>query len=189
MQLKDLIDKNGHCEIPEGTAAISDFALYHCTQLKSVRIPDSCTRIGRRAFSYCTSLKSVRIPDSVTEIGGWAFSRCTALKSVRIPDSVTKIGDWAFYCCSSLKSVSIPDSCTAIGDWAFYRCTVLPSVELAHHTAIRVDKDLLQISCKCERLGWWESGEGKAFAMANGYTKRQRTEAIEQLRKLCNFKT
>ena len=39
MQLKDLIDENGHCEIPEGTAEIPVYAFSGCDALKSVHIP------------------------------------------------------------------------------------------------------------------------------------------------------
>ena len=162
MKLKDLIASNGHCEIPEGASAIP-----------------------AGAFDGCAALKSVRIPDSVTEIGRWAFAGCTQLKSVRIPDSCTRIGGYAFSCCTALASVRIPDSCTAIGDFAFYGCTALPSVKLPRHTAIRVSGDWLQCGCKCERLRWWESDKGKAFAERNGYTEAEYATAIEQLRKLC----
>ena len=166
MQLKDLIDANGHCDIPEGTTAIPADAFRGCTALASVRIPDSCTRIG-----------------------DCAFYGCTALASVRIPDSVTEIGDWAFHGCASLESVVVPASVTSIGALAFSRCTALPSVELAHHTAVRVSGDWLQCGCKCARLGWWESEKGREFAEENEYTEAEYEAAIEQLRQLCACKT
>ena len=161
MQLKDMIDANGHCEIPEGTTAIPAEVFYGCTALKSVWIPGSVTEIGDNAFRGCTSLKSVQLPDSCTHIGGFAFSHCTALTSVRIPAAITEIYIYAFY-----------------------RCTSLPLVELPHQTAIRIDKDWLQCGCKCARLGWWESEKGREFAMANEYTGAEYTAAIEQLRQL-----
>ena len=165
MLLRDMIDANGHCEIPEGTKAIQVDAFCGCISLKSVRIPDSCARIG-----------------------GFAFSGCTALASVTIPDSVTAIGYSAFRFCSLLKSVVIPVSVAAIGDNAFRGCTSLPSVELTLHTAVLVDEDWLQIGCKCQRLQWWESGDGMEFAMWNGYREEEYEAAIKKLRKLCNCK-
>lgn len=95
-----------------------------------------------------------------------------------IPRGVTSIGDCAFCGCTGLTSVTIPDSVTSIGGWAFDGCTSLTSVTLAHHVALHVCGPWWQIGCKCARLDWWAGADGKALALANGYTAEEYNQAI-----------
>ena len=109
MQLNDMIDENGHCEIPDGTTAVPIKAFAYCARLKSVRIPDSVTYISAYAFRDCTALKSVRIPDSVAAIGEWAFDSCTALPSALLArhTAILVSGDW----------LQIGCQCARLGWW------------------------------------------------------------------------
>ena len=78
----------------------------------------------------------------------------------------------------------IPSSVTKISDYAFARCAALESVRLGHHDALRMYSDWFQIDCKCARLAWWESPDGRAFARDNGYTDKQTNAGLKALRKL-----
>lgn len=139
--------------IPDGVAAICNYAFNNCSSLQSVTIPNSVTSIGDSAFNYCRSLQSITIPNSVTSIGDAAFSYCTSLQNITIPDSVINIGAQAFsYCtslinfsipgnvstikfetfgdCNALRSVTISDGVTRIDSSAFYYCTSLQSINI-----------------------------------------------------------
>lgn len=127
MNLRDYIDENGKCVIPEGVTEIEDDAFHGCTNLKDVTIPKSVRVIGKWAFLGCTGLTSLSIPSGVSIIRRWAFMGCTGLTSIKIP-RVRLIGDWAFSECTGLVSVEIPDSVAEIGHGAFDGCTGLASV-------------------------------------------------------------
>jgi hypothetical protein len=59
--------------IPNGTAAIGDFAFTFCDGLTSITIPDGVISIGEHTFSACDNLVSVSVPDSVNSIGFGSF--------------------------------------------------------------------------------------------------------------------
>lgn len=59
--------------IPEGTAAISDYAFYGCDTLAYLYIPESVTAIGQYAFYDCASLTSISLHDNIETIGDSAF--------------------------------------------------------------------------------------------------------------------
>ena len=103
--MKYEIDRNGHCEIPQGETSIGYCATENYANLVSITIPNSVTNIDDYAFTGCANLISVTIPSSVERIGNYAFWRCTNLSSVTVPDSVTRIGDFAFQSCANLKTI------------------------------------------------------------------------------------
>ena len=153
MDLKTLIDFNGHAEIPEGTDKIPQRAFKDCKELKSITLPTSVSVIQSSAFEKCESLTSISIPDSVKRIGRncfkdcqnltevmlpqgitlvdyGLFSGCENLKEIVIPEGVTNLGDCVFYGCFSLTSISLPDRLEVIGEECFYGCRSLKSVLL-----------------------------------------------------------
>ena len=69
-------------EIPEGTEAVKEYALYKCPTVENVVIPDSVTAIGNMAFAECTNLKSVTIGSGVTTIGDYAFQNAVNLEEI-----------------------------------------------------------------------------------------------------------
>ena len=62
--------------VPDGVAAISNFAFETCRNLTKVVISNSVTSIGEWTFFDCRNLLRVFIPKSVTIIGLGAFSEC-----------------------------------------------------------------------------------------------------------------
>ena len=143
MDFKDLIDANGHAEIPEGTLIIPQKAFYNPSTglnklLKSVSIPDSVTEIQSRAFYGCSALLSVTIPDSVKRIGSFCFANCSSLNSVTLPKNLKKIEKGVFgpsYFndsfrpeferyglggCKDLKEIVLPESISVIEEAAFW---------------------------------------------------------------------
>ena len=69
-------------EIPDGTEAVRDYALYNCPTVENVVIPDSVTSIGYMAFAECENLKSVTIGKGVTSIGNYAFQNAVNLEKI-----------------------------------------------------------------------------------------------------------
>jgi len=74
---------------PSGVNAISEFAFYGCTSMKSISIPNSVVTISSYAFAECSALTSVTIPSSVTALYrqnnadySRAFFNCTNLANV-----------------------------------------------------------------------------------------------------------
>ena len=131
MDLRDLIDDNGECIIPDGVTRIGDYAFWGCTKLTSIKIPDNVTEIGFMAFRGCIGLTSIEIPNTVEKIGFMAFAECSKLTSVEIPASVTRIEDLAFGKCVGLTSIEIPDSTSRIGEWTFCGCPKLTSIVIS----------------------------------------------------------
>lgn len=62
--------------IPEGCRKVGDWAFYHCSWLKKVRISESVKVIGIAAFADCRNLEEVIIPKSVERIEMIAFDGC-----------------------------------------------------------------------------------------------------------------
>lgn len=89
-------------QIPEGIAAIGDYAFSALGQLKTVSIPTSVMRIGNGAFSDCPCLTEVCVPEHMTVLDYRAFGGCTGLRKVILPVSVTEINKWAFEKCPNL---------------------------------------------------------------------------------------
>lgn len=128
-------------EIPAGTTAIGDSAIYHCDRLTSVSIPDSVLSIGYNPFTSCVLLKKIDVSEdnpAYASVDGVLFDKvtntllsypCARLgSSYEIPDGTATIGDSAFAHCKRLTGVVLPDSVTAIGRSAFWGCDRLSSI-------------------------------------------------------------
>ncbi len=116
--------------VGDGITSIGNYALYCCTELRTVRMPGSVTRIGSSAFRSCENLKEIVIPSNVTAIGQDAFLHCYNLESISLPSGLRTIGDSAFFEAWKLAEIQIPDSVTEIGRGAFTQCYELEKVTL-----------------------------------------------------------
>lgn len=129
--------------IPDGTAAIGDYAFSNCTSLSSVTVPDSVTVIGNNPFRGIWDCTVNVSPENryfaVTD--GVLFSKADMRLIYRpngwgepapyeIPDGIKIIGDYAFCNNYLMTSVTIPASVTDIGNGAFFGCTDLISVTI-----------------------------------------------------------
>ena len=143
---KELIDENGHLEIPAGTRKILPNTLMNCGNLVSVVIPNGVTIIGNCAFLGCKNLRHVELPDGLRTIDAYAFSGCTSLESITIPEGVKIIAHGAFKDCTGLTRVVIPRSVSVVGEGAFEGCTCLAGDDLSLITGKRSVYDVLTIS-------------------------------------------
>lgn len=99
--------------IPNGTAAVNDYAFKGCSALTGLTIPDSVTSIGMYAFQDCSGLTSLTIPNGVTSIKASAFKGCSSLTRATIGNGITSVGTKIFEDCPNLISIYISD----IGAW------------------------------------------------------------------------
>ena len=143
---KELIDENGHLEIPAGTRKILPNALMNCEDLTSIVIPEGVTIIGNCAFLGCKNLKHVELPEGLRTIDAYAFMGCTGLESIVIPKGGKIIAHGAFKDCTGLTSVVIPESVNVIGERAFEGCTCLTGNALSLIAAKESDDDAVTIS-------------------------------------------
>ena len=103
--------------IPNGIAAIGNYAFYMCGSLTEIIIPKSVSSIGIGAFADCSGLKNITISKGVKEIKESAFRCCSGLKKIELPDSVAKIGFNVFYGCNGLTLlVSSPERIALVKD-------------------------------------------------------------------------
>ncbi|MCD8373197.1 MAG: leucine-rich repeat domain-containing protein [Clostridia bacterium] len=116
--------------VPDGVTAISAYAFYGCTNLKSVVIPSSVTSIGDYAFYGCAGLTTITFANGLLTIGEYAFYGCSSLTKIELPDSVTSIGSYAFRDCTSLESAWLSSGLTTISSYLFYGCEKLASVTI-----------------------------------------------------------
>ena len=121
-------------EIPEGVAAIPDFAFRGCNMLEEVILPSTLETIGCRAFFECTALKAIAIPDSVTTIKEHAFYCCTGLSTVTFGKGLTTLENRAFYGCTGLTSLVLPDDLTTMGVETFQNCSGLKEITVGKNT-------------------------------------------------------
>ena len=127
---KELIEGNGHLEIPAGTRKILPNTLMKCENLTSVVIPKGVTIVGNCSFLGCKNLRHVELPEGLRTIDAYAFMDCTGLESIIIPEGVQIIAHGAFKGCTDLKRVVIPESVVIIGERAFEGCTCLTDDDL-----------------------------------------------------------
>ena len=127
---KELIDLNGHLEIPDGTRKILPGTLMNCENLTSVVIPKGVTIVGNCSFLGCKNLRHVELPKGLRTIDAAAFMGCTGLESIVIPEGVRIIAHKAFEGCTGLSSIVIPDSVSVVGNGAFEGCKCLTDDDL-----------------------------------------------------------
>ncbi|MBR2571513.1 MAG: leucine-rich repeat domain-containing protein, partial [Clostridia bacterium] len=119
--------------VPEGVAAIDEYAFAGCGSLKRVQLPDSLRSIGRSAFEDCANLETAVLPDGLRRIESRTFMNCERLESVRFPASgeFTYIGRRAFSGCCGITEIVLPDSVLDVNTFAFADCTGLRKATLS----------------------------------------------------------
>ena len=121
----ELIDENGHLEIPEGVRKILPNTLMNCENLTSVVIPRGVTIVGACSFLGCKNLRRVELWEGLRTIDVAAFMGCSNLESIVIPEGVRIIAHDAFKGCTGLTRIALPSSVTVIGQGAFEGCSCL----------------------------------------------------------------
>lgn len=137
--------------IPEGVAAIGNYAFANCSGLSMINIPNSVTTIGSEAFCDCSGLTTMIIPKEIISINTSAFKGCynilsvsincslispwfsdfSSIKELNFGNEVTMIDKNAFRNCIGLKYVNFPNSIISIGEYAFSGCSNLSSIKLS----------------------------------------------------------
>ena len=143
---EELIDENGHLEIPEGVRKILPNTLMNCEKLTSVSIPRSVTVIGACSFLGCKNLRRVELQEGLRTIDVAAFQGCAILESIVIPEGVRIIAHGAFKGCTALTRIVIPASVAVIGEGAFEGCTCLTSDDISLITSKESPYDVLTVS-------------------------------------------
>lgn len=83
-------------EIPNGTAAIGEYAFTNARKLRSVSIPESVKELKTGAFNNCESLDEANIPEGITALDAYVFAGCGTLGFLEISEKITKISGFAF---------------------------------------------------------------------------------------------
>ena len=143
---KELIDENGHLEIPEGVRKILPNTLMNCEKLTSVSIPRSVTIIGACSFLGCKNLRRVELREGLRTIDVAAFMGCSNLESIVILEGVRIIAHDAFRGCTGLTRIVLPSSVTVIGQGAFEGCSCLNDDDRSLIVAKESVHDVLGIS-------------------------------------------
>lgn len=146
-------------EIPNGTAAIGEYAFGNARKLRSVLIPESVKELKNGAFNNCENLDEANIPESITVLNAYVFAGSGTLGSLEIPKKVTKISGFAF---SGSKwadahadenglvivngmlingdnakgDVTVPESVTEIVEGAFYLYDEITSVTVPNEKTV-----------------------------------------------------
>ena len=145
--------------IPDGVAAVDDYAFEGNEMVRSISFPSSFTEIDSHAFDGCPNLEQVVFRDEAdrTEgvvINGSAFRNCAKLEAISIPrggdsviyggvfkgctgmkradlgNGVRRILSGAFEGCTGLEAVTLSDGLTEIDERAFAGCTALQALQL-----------------------------------------------------------
>lgn len=143
---KELIDENGHLEIPAGTRKILPGTLTNCENLTSVVIPKGVTIVGNCSFLGCKNLRHVEFPEGLRTIDVAAFFGCTSLESIVIPEGVRIIAHEAFKGCTGLTRIVLPTSVSIIGPEAFEGCKCLTDEDHSIISAKESPYDVLTVS-------------------------------------------
>ena len=125
--------------VDEHITAISDYAFYGCSALKTV-ICTNATSFRSDSFTGCTALETVSLPQ-VRYLDG-VFSNCTALKNVDLPNLRDLRKQYAFENCTSLERIDLP-ACTHIGVGKGYGCG-------AFHACSSLSVAILRSTTMCE---------------------------------------
>jgi len=128
---KELIDGNGHLEIPEGVRKILPNTLMNCGNLTSAVIPRGVTIVGACSFLGCKNLRRVELREGLQTIDVAAFQGCTSLENIVIPEGVRIIAHDAFKGCTGLTRIAFPTSVSIIGPGAFEGCTCLTEDDIS----------------------------------------------------------
>ena len=143
---KELIDENGHLEIPTVTRKILQGTLMNCESLISVSIPGSVTIISACAFLGCKNLRRVELREGLQTIDVAAFMGCSNLESIVIPEGVRIIAHDAFKGCTGVTRIVLPTSVSIIGRGAFEGCTCLTDEDHSIISAKESPYDVLTVS-------------------------------------------
>ena len=106
-QAFNLIDENGHVEVPDTVVQIGSKAFAN-SAIRSISIPDTVTHIQSGAFQNTPLLKEIILPDSIIHIGEEAF-RGSAIEKINFPEGLQEIERWAF-AHTNLTNVTLPNS-------------------------------------------------------------------------------
>ena len=142
---KELIDENGHLEIPEGVRKILPGTLMNCKNLTSVIIPKGVTIVGNCSFLGCKNLRRVELREGLQTIDVAAFQGCTKLERSVVPEGVRIIAHNAFKGCTGLTRIVLPTSVSIIGRGAFEGCSCLTDDDLSLIAAKESVHDVLDI--------------------------------------------
>ena len=143
---KELIDGNGHLEIPEGVRKILPNTLMNCGNLTSVVIPRGVTIVGACSFLGCKNLRRVELREGLQTIDVAAFQGCTNLESIVIPEGVRIIAHNAFKDCTGVTRIVLPTSVSIIGRGAFEGCSCLTDEDPSIISAKESPYDVLTVS-------------------------------------------
>ena len=143
---KELIDENGHLEIPEGVRKILPNTLMNCGNLTNVVIPRGVTIVGACSFLGCKNLRRVELREGLQTIDVAAFQGCTSLENIVIPAGVRIIAHDAFKGCTGLTRIALPTSVSIIGPGAFEGCTCLTEDDISLISSKESPFDVLDIS-------------------------------------------
>ena len=124
-------------EIPEGIAAIENYAFSGCGNLRSLTFSNNIQYIGGDAFADCVNLEAFYGPNTTSDHKGLMADGMLQIVVPSIsgdyvvPAEVTMLGDRLFTNKQNLRSVTMGDQVTSIGMYAFAYCHELRSVTLS----------------------------------------------------------
>ncbi len=121
--------------LPEGLAAIGEYAFQDCIKLKAITIPGTVSVIQMGTFRGCRALRSVVLNNGIKRIASHAFDG-SGLQELYTPSSVDRIDTYAFFNCKKLHSVSFSEGVRTIGLSAFQNCSQLVSITVPQSVSI-----------------------------------------------------
>lgn len=134
-------------EIDDDITALSPYAFYGASAMKSLKMPLSIAAPTSNTVWYsCNAIESIELtlgsgtmPDygaynssKIYTYSPWYISR-ESIKSFSIDKNVAKIGSYAFRGCDGITSVTL-DKCDNIGKYAFYDCKNLTDFTITSKT-------------------------------------------------------
>ena len=134
-------------EIDDDITALSPYAFYGASAMKSLKMPLSIAAPTSNTVWYsCNAIESIELtlgsgtmPDygaynssKIYTYSPWYISR-ESIKSFSIDKNAAKIGSYAFRGCDGITSVTL-DKCDNIGKYAFYDCKNLTDFTITSKT-------------------------------------------------------